>query len=359
MSRITHNEGLSPAKKLVLASIMAIALALLALVVLQAPSRVAFAAKKAPVDRTPPETNITAGPSGTSNSASATFEFSSSEPGASFECKLDAGAFASCASPKSYSNLSEGAHIFEVRATDAAGNVDATPAKRSWTVGSTTPPVDKMPDLGMLHPKGLEIRTVGSEKQLWFVSIIVNVGAGPFELHGQRAPDASTMTTVKQRIFDGAGGSRDVDTSAIMEFGGDGHSHWHVQNLEDFELQRLDNGSKVGTFEKRGFCFYDNYLYGSDQPAFYRQGTGSCGGGASATQTMMGLSVGWGDRYGKILPDQYIDITGLTAGSYRLIGTADPSGWFAESDNLNNKSWVDIRLTADDRVTITAYGPSA
>jgi hypothetical protein len=221
---------------------------------------------------------------------------------------------------------------------------------------------DALPDLGMLHPKGLEIVTVGDQKQLRFASIIVNVGAGPFELHGRdldASTDPETMTTVEQRIFDDAGGYRDVPTSAIMEFGGDGHNHWHVRNLEDFELERLDNGSKVGTFEKRGFCFFDNYLYGADEPAFYLQKTGSCGGGASATRTMMGLSVGWGDRYGKGLPDQYIDITGLTSGRYRLIGTADPSGWFVESDNTNNVSWVDIRIRSDDRVRITAYGPSA
>jgi hypothetical protein len=222
---------------------------------------------------------------------------------------------------------------------------------------------DALPDLGMLHPKGLEIVTVGDQKQLRFASIIVNVGAGPFELHGRdldASTDPHTMTTVEQRIFDDAGNiSRNVPTSAKMEFGGDGHNHWHVQNLEDFELVRLDNGSKVGTFEKRGFCFFDNFDYVADEPYVYRQNRGACGGGASATQTMMGLSVGWGDKYGKRLPDQHIDITGLVAGSYRLIGRADPSGWFVESDNTNNVSWVDIQLTSDNRVRITARGPSA
>lgn len=217
---------------------------------------------------------------------------------------------------------------------------------------------DALPDLGMLHPKALQIEnTSDGRKLLRFASIIVNVGAGPFEVHGERAAGASTMTT-SQRIFDDAGGFRDVPTAAIMYFAGDGHTHWHVRDLEDFELQRLDNGTKVGTYAKHGFCFFDNYLYGSSDPAFYTRSSGSCGRSASDTQTTMGLSVGWGDRYPPTLPDQYIDITGLSSGRYRLIGRADTSNWFVESDNANNVAWVDIQLKGN-RVRIVAYGPSA
>jgi hypothetical protein len=247
----------------------------------------------------------------------------------------------------------------------AASAPASAPAAASASASPPAEANDLLPDLGMLHPRGLEIDNASDgRKLLRFNSIIVNVGAGPFELRGERAAGASTMDTVRQRIFDDAGGSRDVDTPAIMEYGGDGHNHWHVQNLLDFELQRLDNGSKVGTFEKRGFCFFDNFLYGSSEPAFYQQrqngtaGGGSCRPGPSASATHMGLSVGWGDRYGKTLPDQYIDVTGLAAGRYRLIGTADPSGWFVESDNANNVSWVDIQLEGN-KVRIVARGPSA
>jgi PKD repeat protein len=85
-------------------------------------------------DTTPPETTITAGPSGTTDDSSALLEFTASEP-SSFECSLDSGPFAICSSPAFYAGLSEGAHTFRVRATDAAGNTDPTPAERSWTVG--------------------------------------------------------------------------------------------------------------------------------------------------------------------------------------------------------------------------------
>jgi hypothetical protein len=86
----------------------------------------------APSDTTPPDTTITSGPTGTDTSAA--LAFTASEAGSTFECRLDGGTWASCTSPKSYAALAAGAHTFDVRATDAAGNADASPATRTWTV---------------------------------------------------------------------------------------------------------------------------------------------------------------------------------------------------------------------------------
>jgi large repetitive protein len=100
----------------------------------------ATAATPPPLDITPPETNIDSGPSGTVSSTSAVFAFSSSEAGSTFECSLDGSTFASCTSPKNYTGLSDGSHTFQVRATDGASNVDATPATRTWTVNTASVP---------------------------------------------------------------------------------------------------------------------------------------------------------------------------------------------------------------------------
>jgi DNA-binding phage protein len=114
----------------------------------------ATAATPPPLDITPPETTIDSGPSGTVGTTSASFVFSSNEAGSTFECKLDAGAFGSCSSPKSYAGLSEGSHTFSVRATDGAGNVDATPATRTWTV-NTAPQVVQTANLNPEADAGL------------------------------------------------------------------------------------------------------------------------------------------------------------------------------------------------------------
>ena len=93
-----------------------------------------------PPDTTAPETTIGSGPSGTVASASASFSFSSSEPGSSFECRLDSGAWTACSSAQAYTALANGPHSFSVRARDTAGNTDPTPATRNWTVDVPSPP---------------------------------------------------------------------------------------------------------------------------------------------------------------------------------------------------------------------------
>jgi hypothetical protein len=94
------------------------------------------------VDATAPDTSITSSPASQTNTASATFVFTGTDIGtgvAGFECKIDAGAWASCSSPKSYTGLSEGTHTFEVRALDAVSNIDSTPASFTWLVDTTAP----------------------------------------------------------------------------------------------------------------------------------------------------------------------------------------------------------------------------
>ncbi|MCL4858862.1 MAG: right-handed parallel beta-helix repeat-containing protein, partial [Caldilineaceae bacterium] len=93
-------------------------------------------------DTTPPETLITSGPEASTLATEATFAFSTNEPGSTFECALDDAAFASCLSPLTLIELAVGQHTFRVRATDAAGNTDPTPASYTWTVTAPAPPPD-------------------------------------------------------------------------------------------------------------------------------------------------------------------------------------------------------------------------
>jgi len=108
------------------------------------------------VDTTPPVTTITSNPPPVTDSPSATFEFSSSEPTSSFACSLDGGPFAACSSPQIYVGLADGSHVFRIQATDLAGNTEAPPASYSWQV-ATAPPPDTIPP----GPVGRPRRIVG------------------------------------------------------------------------------------------------------------------------------------------------------------------------------------------------------
>jgi hypothetical protein len=94
-----------------------------------------------PPDTDPPETEITKTPANKTEKPKAKFKFTSDEAGVSFECSLKGQGldqavkqFGDCASPRKYKRLDEGMFKFKVRATDAAGNVDSSPAKDKFRV---------------------------------------------------------------------------------------------------------------------------------------------------------------------------------------------------------------------------------
>ena len=93
------------------------------------------------IDTTAPDTAIDAGPDNPTNATGASLAFTATEGGSTFACRLDGASWAACSSPESYSGLAEGSHTFEVRATDALGNTDSTPASATWLVDTTAPVV--------------------------------------------------------------------------------------------------------------------------------------------------------------------------------------------------------------------------
>ncbi len=99
-------------------------------------------------DTTPPDTTVTSGPSDLVNSRSASFGFESTEANSTFECRLRSlkenapgVLYSGCVSPRDYPSLEDGPYIFEVRAADRNGNVDPSPASRTFTVDATAPTV--------------------------------------------------------------------------------------------------------------------------------------------------------------------------------------------------------------------------
>ena len=143
-----------------------------------------------------------------------------------------------------------------------------------------------------------------------------------------------------------------------MFFAGDGHHHWHTKDLVRAFVTPLGGGATRDD-AKIGYCFFDDEpfrlsLPGAPNNVVYK----GCGGDPNRLKVTTGLSVGWGDSYASIIPLQYIDITGLPDGSYRLRANADQANWFDESNNANNVTYTDIRITGTN-VTVLGVGPHA
>ena len=179
----------------------------------------AFSPRGTVFDNVPPQTEITDGPSGATGDSTPTFSFSASEP-ATFECSVDGGQFASCSSPHTTTALGDGPHVFSVRATDLAGNVDQSPAERQITVETPdqTPPETTI-DAGPTGPTDDHSPTFVFSAAEPGSRFECSVDDGPFE------PCASPFTTaplppgrhtLAVRAIDSAG---NVDaTPSVVEF---------------------------------------------------------------------------------------------------------------------------------------------
>src|ERR671916_853542 len=105
-------------------------------------------------DITPPETTIDSGPKDPTSDTSATFEFSSDESDATFQCALDGGNFATCDSGRTYTGLTVGEHTLRVQAIDPTENVDPTPAEYTWTVEPPNTPAGSNVAVEIEAPNG-------------------------------------------------------------------------------------------------------------------------------------------------------------------------------------------------------------
>ncbi len=109
------------------------------------------------------------------------------------------------------------------------------------------------------------------------------------------------------------------------------HMHHHVRNFASYEL--LDaTGTVVLTARKQSFCLED---VESIQPGIPPTGY-SC--------TDQGITRGWADVYSRFLSCQWIDITGVPAGTYTLRVVVNPLRTLPESNYDNNTFTVPVHF---------------
>jgi hypothetical protein len=102
------------------------------------------------------------------------------------------------------------------------------------------------------------------------------------------------------------------------------HNHWHIKGFADYRLLKPD-GTTAIRGHKQAFCFISSFKYtndynGQDKPNF--------------TCNNQGIQSGYGDWYYKQLSGQWIDITGVPEGDYKVRVTINAIGMFDEGKNL-------------------------
>jgi hypothetical protein len=205
---------------------------------------------------------------------------------------------------------------------------------------------DQLPDLRVAPLTDWRITTSNGRRLLRFTAMMVNAGKGHFEVRGQRDGLSDPTMSINQVIYNDAGGSRQVATTAEGRYSGDGHDHWHVQRMMSYALWPVGGPVSLLRGAKVGFCFLDTDpwnlgLPGARTLSYYR---GSWCGSQSVLSNRVGISVGWGDKYRWDIAYQWIDITGLAAGDYYVRAVVDEPNAFLELNNGNNCNWSRIRI---------------
>ena len=217
----------------------------------------------------------------------------------------------------------------------------------------------RLPDLAMLPPFNFHIeRSDTDRKLLRFSTVSVNVGEGPFRIYGSAMDghaDIGEILGVVQWIKHEDGSWTERETTAHMTWSGDGHDHWHVIDYQRFKLVNVDD-KVLGNVAKTGFCAFDSWPYTSFKPTWFDADRSVCQTNAGG-KVLMGHSKGWGDIYRWNIAFQWIDISDLPDGTYKVRVVADPpfatGGRFKESDDTNNRAWTKIRIDGQ-RVDVIA-----
>ena len=202
----------------------------------------------AQADTTPPETAIIEGPAEGSvyNGDDPHFGWSSSEANSTFRCTADGVKLSSC-EQAFITGAPDGPHTFTVAAIDPAGNVDPTPASRSFTVKLSAAPTSQ----GGCPLDGNQIvgTSAGDTRSGTRGTDIMFGLAGNDTLRGGLAADCLSGAAGNDRLFGGSGRDYVYGGSGNDRIGGDsGNDDLRGQDGNDritgsTGADRLDGGA--------------------------------------------------------------------------------------------------------------------
>ena len=182
---------------------------------------------------------------------------------------------------------------------------------------------------------------------LRFAGFVTNLGDGPLDLRGnpQLADDADlTSHDVWQRALTIDGDWVNLTKPPIDFEVDDGHDHFHVMGIVEYSLWDTSGTVEISSGAKVGFCLIDVVerpdLHANPGPKRHEQWDPDnyyCQSGRPRAKILhMGISEGWQDIYSFSTTFQWIDVSDVRPGYYRIGQRADPDNVIVESDETNN-----------------------
>ncbi len=189
---------------------------------------------------------------------------------------------------------------------------------------------------------------------LRFEGYVTNLGAGPLHLSGNPQladPGDPTSHDVWQRVLGDYGDWVKYAKPPVRFETSDGHNHFHLMEIVAYSLWDTTGTVQIRPGEKVGFCLLDAEELIARHPHpgeqhYSEQGVEDCmANRPDSTSLLMGVSEGWRDIYENDVVFQWIDVSDVTPGRYRVGVEADPYDIVAESDETNNGVALSSRLS--------------
>lgn len=230
-----------------------------------------------------------------------------------------------------------------------------------WAAPAAHGAPDLLPDLvgePPTSPRPLTVERLGDGRDhllLRFDGTIHNIGPGRLEIRGSQ-PVNGAMTVSGQRIYGSDGSFRDDNSRhpPIQFENSDGHRHWHLKGAARYSLWDEAGTAQAAPASKVGFCLLDSERvdsFGPASPVYTRSATQYCREGQpNVAQVFEGISAGWLDYYPFDLPFQWVDVSDVSPGRYRLASDVDPDNYVFERNEANNGPAL-----ASSLVTVPGY----
>jgi len=118
------------------------------------------------------------------------------------------------------------------------------------------------------------------------------------------------------------------------------HMHYHFRGYADYRLMSMSGDAEVARGHKQSFCLLDSARYMGMGRAVSSREVYTC--------VDQGIHAGWFDLYDRALDCQYIDITDVPPGRYRVRARINELRGLTESRYDDNEVFREVEIPASD-----------